>query len=148
MWRLIASNVTVQICYSSPWTLWSSLVISEGWLVYWRDRFISMLWVVFRIWTEKNCLVLLTFSWDDRKGTRSPRGESVVFRRCEFCFVNMRSCLIVSSEGYGCTLNERNNRSHMWDSEFSILGTVLFSKVVMWLVCADCMMNFFIIYLF
>jgi hypothetical protein len=41
--------------------------------VYWRDRFISMLGLAFRIWTENNCLVFLTFGLDDRVGTRSPR---------------------------------------------------------------------------
>jgi hypothetical protein len=46
---------------------------SKGWVVYWQDGFISLLWLVFRIWTENICLVSFTFSLDDRVGTRSPR---------------------------------------------------------------------------
>jgi hypothetical protein len=153
--------VTVQTCYSSLWTLLSSLVVSEGWLVYWRDRFSSMLGLVFRIRTENNrtpvlkteingrgdplrwprntlypqkltltsltsggrsfgivrlrttsrgdikqlpCFVYIQFGWPEGDQVTTG-GKSEVFRRCEFCFVDMRSCHKVSSGGCSWALN-------------------------------------------
>jgi hypothetical protein len=133
--------VTVQTCYSSPWTPWFSLFISEGWLVYWRDWFIGILWLVFLIWTQNNCLVLFTSSVDDRKGTGPPREASLQFSG-DMNFV-LLTCITVIKCLRKCVAGPQtneNNRLHIWGSEFYTLGTVLFSKV-MWLAHADCMMN-------
>jgi hypothetical protein len=56
-------------------------------------QFISILRLIFRIWTEDNCLVLFTSSLDDRKGTRPPREASLQFSE-DVNFVSL-TCIAV-----------------------------------------------------
>jgi hypothetical protein len=66
-------TVTVQTCYSSPWTRGPLQSYRKGdWFIGETDL-LACYDLFFRIGRENNCLVLFASSLDDRNGTRSPR---------------------------------------------------------------------------
>jgi hypothetical protein len=82
--------VTVQTCYSSPWTLWSSLVVSEWWRFIGETELLACYDLFFVSGRKTTALFsfYIQFGWP--RGDKVTTGGKVVMRlACADCMTNM-----------------------------------------------------------